>query len=98
VKKFHLKIYAHTLSISEDDSWVDVSSLGIHPDTAQRLAELGIVEFRLGHIPPGQAARIQKLLRLRRNLGVNLAGAAIILDLLERLERLQDEIEQLKRR
>ncbi len=37
-------------------------------------------------------------MRLRRTLGVNLPGAAIILDLLERIEMLQDEVNKLKGR
>lgn len=98
MKKFYLQVYRHTLISGEEEAWVDAVSLGIHPETALRLADLGIVEVRLGRIPASQARRVQKLMRLRRNLGVNLPGAAIILDLLERVERLQDEIERLKRR
>ncbi|MCL6611313.1 MAG: chaperone modulator CbpM [Peptococcaceae bacterium] len=98
MKKFYLQVYRHTLSTGQEDSWVDAGSLGIHPDTALKLAELGIIDVRLGQIPAGQAARVKKIMRLRRSLGVNLPGAAVILDLLERMERLQDEIERLKRR
>ncbi len=98
VKKFYLQIYRHPLSTAEEEIWVDTDSLGIHPDTAQLLADLGIVEYRLGRLPARQAERIQKILRLRKNLGVNLCGAAIILDLLDRIEGLQDELEKIKRR
>lgn len=98
MKKYYLQIYRHTLSPAEDDSLVDVQSLGIHPGIARHLAELGIVELHRGHIPARQAARVRKLLRLRRGLGVNLPGAAVILDLLERIEHLEDELERLRRR
>lgn len=64
---------------------------------AERLAELGIVEIRENQIQAWQASRIQKLMRLRYSLGVNLHAAAIIMDLMERIELLQDEIENLKR-
>lgn len=96
--KFYIQIYRHTLLPGDEEAWVETGSLGLHPDLLHQLAELGIVEVRRGHIPARQAVRLQKLFRLRRNLGVNLAGAAIILDLLERVEKLQDEIERLQRR
>ena len=38
------------------------------------------------------AARLRRMLRLHADLGVNLIGAAIIVDLLERLERLEAEL------
>ncbi|MFZ5634738.1 MAG: chaperone modulator CbpM [Bacillota bacterium] len=98
MKKFYLQIYHHTLSQDDEDAWVDAGILGIHPEIVNLLAELGIVEINMGHVPAQQAARIQKLLRLRRDLGVNLPGAAIILNMLERMEMLEDEIERLKRR
>ncbi|MFZ5647708.1 MAG: chaperone modulator CbpM [Bacillota bacterium] len=98
MSKFYIQVYRHTLSNAEEGGWVDVSSLGIHPDTAHLFAELGILDVRMGFLPAGQVNRLQKLLRLRRNLGVNLPGAAIILDLLDRVEQLQEEIERLKRR
>jgi hypothetical protein len=36
--------------------------------------------------------------RLRRDLGANLPGIAVILDLLDRLSALQHEVEQWRRR
>lgn len=98
VVKYYIQMYCHNLSTGDEEAWVDLGSLEIHPDLVQQLAEFGIVETRRGLIPAGEVARVQKLLRLRRNLGVNLPGAAIILELLERIEQLQDEIERLKRR
>jgi DNA-binding transcriptional MerR regulator len=37
-------------------------------------------------------ARLQRIERLRRDLGINLAGIAVILDLLDRLTALQREV------
>ena len=98
VEKYYVQIYQHTLSPGEEETWVDVGSLDIHPDLLHRLVEFGIVEIHRGHVSARQAARLHKLLRLRSSLGVNLTGAAIILDLLERIDLLQDEIERLKRK
>jgi MerR family transcriptional regulator/heat shock protein HspR len=97
-KKYYIQIYRHTLPIAGESEWVDLNSLEIHPDFARMLEEWGIVEIRGSHVHVRQVARLQKLLRLRRKLGVNLPGAAIIVDLLERIETLQDEIDRLKRR
>lgn len=97
VKKYYLQVYHHSLSLRPEGEWLDIKSLQIHPEMAERLAELGIVEIRENQIQAWQASRIQKLMRLRYSLGVNLHAAAIIMDLMERIELLQYEIENLKR-
>jgi chaperone modulatory protein CbpM len=57
------------------------------------LVSVGLVEptpNERGHSPmfsAATAARLRRMLRLHRDLGVNLIGAAIIVDLVERLER-----------
>ncbi|MDD2554045.1 MAG: chaperone modulator CbpM [Desulfotomaculaceae bacterium] len=97
MEKYYMQIYHHILSTSEDDAWVDLKNLEIHPEMAQLLAEFGILEIQEGQIRLKHAARLAKLQRLRCGLGVNLNGAAIILDLLERIEAMQEEIDRLKR-
>ena len=42
-------------------------------------------------------ARVSKIERLRRHLGANLASVGVILDLLDRMNRLEQEIERLRR-
>lgn len=98
MKKYYLELYRHTLPVTEDETLVDLESLELHPEIIELLAEFGIVELHRGGIRADHAARAEKIMRLRRNLGVNLSGAAIILELLERIEQLQDQIEHLKRR
>ena len=57
------------------------------------MAEAGILEPR-GQAPgtwrfPGTSVtHVRIVVRLQRDLGVNLAGAALVLDLLDRLKRL----------
>ena len=41
--------------------------------------------------------RLGRILRLRRDLGVNLAGVGVILEMAERIENLQREIDLLRR-
>jgi DNA-binding transcriptional MerR regulator len=72
---------------------------GIRPARLARLIQLGLVE----PVTPGASqftaatvARLRRMLRLHRQLGVNLIGAAIIVDLLERLERLDAELARLR--
>jgi chaperone modulatory protein CbpM len=60
-----------------------------------RLVRLGVIEpdatgARLFSV--AAAARLRKMLRLRADLGVNLAGAQIIVELLARLDRLEAEL------
>jgi MerR family transcriptional regulator/heat shock protein HspR len=98
VKKLYLQVFRHTLSRENEEAWVNIESLGVHPEIVVRLAELGIVEVYRGHMPAHHVRRLQKAMRLRSSLGVNLPGTAVILDLLDRMEMLQDEIERLKRR
>lgn len=98
MKKYYLQVYRHTLSTGEDETWININKLELHPDILQQIAELGIVDLRNGLIPARQIKRIQKLMRLRRDLGINFPGVAVILDLLERVEALEDELDRLKRR
>ena len=74
--------------------------LGLQPPAsagATRLARaLGLVEPTAAGAEHDSrratAGRLRRMLRLHRDLGVNLDGAAIIVDLLERLERLEAEL------
>lgn len=97
MEKFYLQVYHHVMSTGEEDIWVELNSLEIHPEMAQLLAEFGILEIKEGYVKLKHAARLSKLQRLRGSLGVNLSGAAIILDLLEKIEAMQEEIDRLKK-
>ena len=68
---------------------------GMSAPRLARLVRLGLLEPEPG--PPvrfsaATAARLRRMLRLRADLGVNLAGAAIIVDLMECLDRLDAEL------
>lgn len=69
-------------------------AVGITAAMLARLLSLGLVEpmpSERGRTEPifaaAAASRLRRMLRLRRDLGVNLTGAAIIVDLVDRLER-----------
>jgi chaperone modulatory protein CbpM len=60
-----------------------------------RLVHLGLIEPDVPgtrEFTADTAARLRRMLRLHRDLGVNLTGAAIIVDLLERVERLEAKL------
>jgi chaperone modulatory protein CbpM len=88
----------------DDSSEISLEELAtaceIHPDVVLRYVEVGLLEPKQS---PGGTAftygamlRVRTILRLRRELGVNLNGAAVILDLTERVRRLQREIDDLR--
>jgi hypothetical protein len=58
---------------------------GLHPDLVRRLIALDAVD----PLALNAAARLARLARLRRDLGLNVAGAALACDLLERIEELE---------
>ncbi|MCL6448599.1 MAG: chaperone modulator CbpM [Armatimonadetes bacterium] len=88
-----LRIYYH----GGEQEKINIRALEFHPEMLQTLSELGIIEIQEDCLTPDQLQRIYKLLRLKNCLGVNLPGAAIILELLDRIEKLQGEIEKLQR-
>jgi DNA-binding transcriptional MerR regulator len=68
--------------------------LGLHPDILRRFVELGLLEPAeiAGEeimFDPVAVHRITVIQRLRYDLGINLAGIGVILDLLDRIEALQ---------
>jgi len=70
----------------------------LHPQTLRHYESLGLVipQRSKGNIrlySPADIDRLRQISRLTEELGVNLAGVQIILDMRERLERLQLEME-----
>lgn len=46
--------------------------------------------------PTSSVQRLQRILHLRHDVGVNLAGVAVILEMMERIEYLQTELQVLR--
>jgi DNA-binding transcriptional MerR regulator len=77
--------------------------VGLHPVLVERFVEFGLVEpaERTGAEMRFDAACLPRLVtisRLRTDLGVNLHGVAVILDLVDRLAALQRELAWLRER
>ena len=75
----------------------------LHPQTLRYYERIGLVvpERSSGNVrlySPGDIDRLRKVQRLTKELGVNLAGADVILRLTGTIERLQAEIQRLRLR
>jgi MerR family transcriptional regulator/heat shock protein HspR len=75
--------------------------LNIHPQTLRQYEREGLIkpsrtEGRMRLYSQRDIDRLKLILSLVRDLGVNLAGVEIILQLKEEIEKLQKEIETLK--
>jgi chaperone modulatory protein CbpM len=70
------------------------AAAGISPARLAALVRLGIVEPVGGpdEFTAATARRLRRLLRLERDLDVDVEAAAVIMDLLERLDRLEAEL------
>jgi chaperone modulatory protein CbpM len=70
---------------------------GVHPDIVRRFAQLGLLEAQGGTsaaplFRPQDALLIARAMRLRRDLGVNYAGAVLATELLARIEDLEQRL------
>lgn len=79
-----------------EENWLPISRLSIHPGLLDILEELGVIEVVNEQVEQNDLQRINKIMRLRDSLGINLNGAILICDLMERITELEDEVRQLK--
>jgi DNA-binding transcriptional MerR regulator len=88
----------HSLLTLEDLACV----AGLNPELVDTFVRYRLVEpaASTGSRPLfsfSSVERLQRILRLRHDLGVNLAGVGVILEMTERIEDLQREIDVLRR-
>ncbi len=69
--------------------------LEIHPDTIRRYERQGLVRSERGLYSEAAVLRIRRVVTAT-SLGVNLAGAEMVANLLERIEHHQQEAEALR--
>lgn len=77
---------------------VAAKMVGVHPQTLRHYENIGLVvpkrsEGNIRLFSPADIDRLRQISRLTDELGVNLAGVQIILDMRERLEQLQLDME-----
>lgn len=82
---------------------VVAEAVGARRSLVLRLVEHGLIEtVNSGvdepRLPRRVVIQLRRMQRLRRDLGVNYAGAAVILDLVGRIEQLNRELAEMHRR
>ena len=81
---------------------VVAQTVGARRSLVVRLARQGLIETIEGEtdeplVPRRVVVHLRRMQRLRRDLGVNFAGAAVILDLVGRIEQLNRELAEIRR-
>lgn len=89
-----VRVYCH----SDEREKVSTCRIEFHPDLLAAYEKLGIIEIKEEEIDYEELRRLNRVLRIKRNCGVNTVGATIIVDLLDKIEELQDEVRSLRRK
>ena len=89
-----IRVHYHT----ESEKYLMADLSEFHPDILLLFAELGIIEIKDNAICSDDFKKLNRIRRLKDNCGVNTIGATIIVDLLDKIEKLQDELENLRER
>jgi chaperone modulatory protein CbpM len=101
----HDLLPVHTGTVIEDDS-LTLEQLchacGVRIDWVVSLVEESIIEpqgeaMQVWRFSGGSLVRVRSALRLQRDLGVNLAGIGLALDLMEELESLRSQLKVMRR-
>lgn len=73
----------------------------LHPEMVDKLVDWGLIEPVKWEpkllFPETTVPRIWRIMRLRRDLGINWSGIGVVLDLLDKIEELEREIAWLRK-
>jgi DNA-binding transcriptional MerR regulator len=76
----------------------------VHPGLIERFVNLGLVDPHRRDQEAGEwlfesetLMLVEKILRLRNDLGINYSGIGVVLDLLDRIEELEARIGELEK-
>ena len=80
---------------------VVANMLEIHPQTLRQYEREGLIEpsrteGRMRLYSQGDIDKMKLILRLTRDMGINLAGVDVVLRLREQMQTMEDEIESLR--
>ena len=86
----------HALSLEEV-----AARCSLHPLLVERFVALGLIDPLEGEpnrFAPEVTLRLWRAFRLRRDLGLNYSSAALVLELLDRIEALERHLDQYERK
>jgi MerR family transcriptional regulator/heat shock protein HspR len=92
MRKYYLQIYHQDGDSQSEAKWAGIDDLPYQPLLIERMAAIGIIEPKDKMLSAQDIERVNRILRIRNVLGVNLSGAAIIIELMDRMEDLEEEI------
>lgn len=74
---------------------------GVHPDLIERFVYLGLIDPVGGDedrllFPIEVVPLVRKIIRLRNHLGINYVGIGLVLELMNRIEKLESKLQELK--
>lgn len=93
------------MQVSRDEPCYTISVVArmvdLHPQTLRNYEQLGLVkpqrsEGNIRLYSDHEVERLRKINRLTQELGINLAGVEVILNMADQIETLQVQIEQLE--
>jgi len=96
MKKYYLQLYRQNIIPMEQRDMAAADEVLYQPLLIERLIDIGAIESKGGMCSYEEVERVNKILRLRRFFGVNLSGAAIIVELLDKLEAMEEAAERQK--
>lgn len=94
--RYSIVVTSHTLITELLDIHDVARYVDLHPNVIRRFVTLGLIDpvhqkpkliFDVSVVP-----RIQKILRLRNDLGINLNGIGLVFDLLDKISKLEEEV------
>lgn len=74
---------------------------GVHPELIERFVYLGLIDPVGGDedclwFPLEVVPLVRKIIRLRNHLGINYAGIGLVLELMNRIEKLESQLQELR--
>lgn len=90
MKKYYLQIVYQDLVPESQTPRVLIDDLPFQPLLLERIAALGVIEPRDSSLTLEEVDKVSRILRIRQSFGVNISGAAIIVDLLDRMEEREE--------